>query len=179
MYAVCRRESLYKTASPGSSRQSPAGYKQLAWPWLPHSGFLQQAVIEEFDTAMNVPKTSRRLIRPSSAAANLQTHRKYQTSLYDDIWTQQVYAKLGQRPKTQAGGSRLGDAAQTGAEEEETTTRADEARRLTVGEVDGLASKDGVNRILFSRATARSSLKEKVSHVSCPPSCFKHLAVCC
>jgi len=72
MYAVCRRESLYKTASPGSSRQSPAGYKQLAWPWLPHSGFLQQAVIEEFDTAMNVPKTSRRLIRPSSAAANLQ-----------------------------------------------------------------------------------------------------------
>ena len=72
MYAVCRRESLYKTPSPGSSRQSPAGYKQLAWPWLPHSGFLQQAVIEEFDTAMNVPKTSRRLIRPSSAAANLQ-----------------------------------------------------------------------------------------------------------
>ena len=71
MYAVCRRESLYKT-TPGSSRQSPDGYKQLAWPWLPHSGFLQQAVIAEFDTAMNVPKTSRRLIRPSSAAANLQ-----------------------------------------------------------------------------------------------------------
>ena len=78
-----------------------------------------------------------------------------------------MYAKSGQRPKTQAGGSRLGDAAQTAAEEEaeDRATRGDEARRLTVGDVDGLASKDGVSRILFSRATARSSLKEKVSHV--------------
>ncbi|KAI0226917.1 hypothetical protein LSAT2_022619 [Lamellibrachia satsuma] len=140
-----------------SSRGSLIGHKQVAWP--PNSRLLEHIAIQFFDTAMNVPGSSKRRIRPSSAAANLQTHKKYTTSLYDDIWTQHTFAKLdAQRPKTQAGGSR--DTSQVSLEEEQTRL-GDDARRLTVADVDGIAARDGVNRILFSRATARTSLKEK------------------
>ncbi|KAL4229841.1 hypothetical protein ACF0H5_010233 [Mactra antiquata] len=89
-----------------------------------------------------------RLIRPSSAAANIQTHPTYSSGLYDNITLRPATAaatgrrpdvpELGQRPATQAAGSRR----QWRATKEERIEPKDinkQPRRLTIGAVDGIS----------------------------------------
>ena len=92
-----------------------------------------------------IPNPTKKKLRPSSAAANLQTHPSYSTGLFDDNVrpTTGSTAKaagpsglLPQRPKTQAGGPRYwGKPAHPLISDVADSSQ----RRLTVGHVEGIA----------------------------------------
>ena len=98
-----------------------------------------------------IPNPTKRKVRPSSAAAKIQSHPCYSTGLYDDNNGRPSTAVpgssgqgLGQRPKTQAAGRRFPYST------ESSTPSIPEVpvppvmvngrtRRLTVGPVDNIA----------------------------------------
>ena len=87
-------------------------------------------------------KTSPRLktkIRPSSAAANLQTHPDFKSGLYDNTRPTTASQTPGgattQRPRTQATGPRFYSQRRDEADEKPPQ------RRLTIGHVDGIGEK--------------------------------------
>ncbi len=104
-----------------------------------------------------VPHASKRKVRPSSAAAKLQTHKSFFTGLFDDNkrtatgsgGNELPFGPSGlvahTRPKTQAGGPRY----QWGSQSQSDTVNLPgklQQRRLTVGAVDGLADTDAAYR---------------------------------
>ena len=108
---------------------------------------------------------SKKKIRPSSAAANLQTHPCYRTSLYGDRATATGVPSGGptvlQRPKTQAGGPRslwTGRPQVAGFDAE-----IPKHRRQTLGNVDGIAETDYTSRLRGIQPSVGSLLKGKAS----------------
>ena len=115
------------------------------------------------------PIKSTKKIRPSSAAANIQTHASYTTGLFDNVLrpttasTQATpaHSAIGLRPHTQAGGPRSkwqSKAAETKPEE----TIVKHPRRLTLGAVDGIADLDNIIRPGQIHGTVSQQLKNKV-----------------
>ena len=110
-------------------------------------------------------------IRPSSAAANVQTHPSYSTGLFDNVARPSTAAtnisgpsSAGPvRPHTQAGGSRSKwQSKPVEPKKEETVVR--QPRRLTLGTVDGIADLDTIIRPgQIQSSIAYTSLKAKVS----------------
>lgn len=91
-----------------------------------------------------LPAPSKKKLRPSSAAAKLQSHPNYATGLYDNSRPSTAAPAL-QRPKTQAGGPRQwARTPQPKAEEAAVKPQ----RRLTVAAVDGIAEADVVQRTI-------------------------------
>ncbi|KAK2169185.1 hypothetical protein LSH36_12g33050 [Paralvinella palmiformis] len=92
-----------------------------------------------------IPNPTKKKLRPSSAAANLQTHPSYSSGLFDDNVRPTTGSAtkapgpaglLAQRPKTQASGPRYwGKPAQPLLSDTSEATQ----RRLTVGHVEGIA----------------------------------------
>lgn len=94
-----------------------------------------------------------RKIRPSSAAANLQTHPSYTTGLFDNVLRpspasvqgSELQKTLGIRPHTQAGGPRPRWFSKSlEAKPEDAIVK--HPRRLTLGTVEGIAELDSIKR---------------------------------
>ncbi len=141
---------------------------------------LELIEIEYRDSAMPpglVSNPAKRGIRPSSAAANIQSHPSYRSSLYDDNARPSTAAVPGpggtglggpaalQRPKTQAGGPRSQWAARPPVQPHEVDNGRQ--RRLTLGAVDGIAESgsSATTKKLGVVPSIGSQLKGKVSQV--------------
>ena len=117
-----------------------------------------------------IPNPTKKKIRPSSAAANIQTHKSYTTALYDNVRpsTAAVTSERTphggstgtQRPVTHAGGPRYGGWGRSNQDILGLEHKLQ--RRLTVGAVDGLADTDAALRPGALRPNIGSLLKEKV-----------------
>lgn len=123
-----------------------------------------------------IPSASKgksRLIRPSSAAANIQTHPSYSSGLYDNVplrpataataGRRQEPAPLVQRPATQAAGGRR----QWRTAKEDTVLEPKDInkqpRRLTIGAVDGIArNTHKIQRPGVAQGSQGALLKSKV-----------------
>ena len=110
-------------------------------------------------------------IRPSSAAANVQTHPSYTTGLFDNVARPSTAATnisgpgsaSAQRPHTQAGGPR-GKWQSKPAEPKREETIVKHPRRLTLGAVDGIAELDNIIRPgQIHSSIAYNQLKSKVN----------------
>ncbi|XP_070198273.1 cilia- and flagella-associated protein 337-like isoform X3 [Littorina saxatilis] len=105
---------------------------------------------------VTLPKiqVKKKVIRPSSAAANLQSHPSFTTGLFDIITrpstasTQLSESKgiLGQRPHTQAGGPRRQWHLKAREQPRPEDTIMKHPRRLTLGAVDGIAESEAIVR---------------------------------
>ena len=108
-----------------------------------------------------MPVPSRRKIRPSSAAAKLQSHRKFTTGLFDDGHAMRP-ATAGPLAGT---GPRFGSRTDAGAAETEAAVaKATAQRRLTVSEVDGIANSATAYRVGIPQHSIGHNLKGHVSH---------------
>ena len=123
---------------------------------------------------INVKK--KRVIRPSSAAANLQTHPAFTTGLFDTYTrpstaTTQLGDGLlpGQRPHTQAGGARRQWQFKAKEHPRPDDNIVKHPRRLTLGAVDGIAESESIVRPGNIHGNVSQQLKSKVrtivSHV--------------
>ena len=108
------------------------------------------------DSAM--PPGTKKVIRPSSAAAKIQTHPNYATSLFDSNSRPSTAAPGLSRPKTQAGGARQW--ARTPQPKVEEVPKPH--RRLTVGAVDGLADTDAAQRTAVGHPQLGALFKGKI-----------------
>jgi hypothetical protein len=110
-------------------------------------------------------------IRPSSAAANLQSHPSYTTGLFDNVHARPSTAavtpkgSLTQRPATQAGGTRR--TWKSTSVDNTNRELAKQPRRLTLGAVDGIADSDSIVRPIFTQGSVASQLKSKVGLCLC------------
>lgn len=113
----------------------------------------------------------KKLIRPSSAAANLQSHPKYSTSLFDNGRPNtasqksriQEIAPLPKRPVTQAAGSRQQWKNPPVDNRLQEINNVKQPRRLTLGSVEGLAELKMMKMPSFlSTGTGPQTLKSKV-----------------
>lgn len=113
-------------------------------------------------------KTVKKKIRPSSAAANLQTHPSYTTGLYDNVLRPSTasaggFNSLGPRPHTQAGGPRSHWQAKTDVKNDDAKKEnVKHPRRLTLGTVEGIADSDSAIRTGYSQLSVAYQLKSKV-----------------
>ena len=114
-------------------------------------------------------------IRPSSAAANLQTHPSYTTGVYDNVSLRPSTAAgsrtpdstgVVQRPATQAAGSRR-QWQRAVQEEAKPSDIHKQARRLTLSTVDGIAEgrSEHIKRPGLVQGTAAQVLKSKVGEL--------------
>ena len=112
-------------------------------------------------------------IRPSSAAANLQTHPSYTTGVFDNVALRPATAAgsrtpespgIAQRPATQAAGSRR-QWQRTTQEEAKPSDIHKQPRRLTLSTVDGIADgkSEQIKRPGIVQGTAAQVLRSKVS----------------
>ncbi|KAJ8297801.1 hypothetical protein KUTeg_024332 [Tegillarca granosa] len=113
----------------------------------------------------------KKLIRPSSAAANLQSHPKYSTSLFDNGRPStasqksriQEIAPLPKRPVTQAAGSRQQWKSPQVDNRLQELNNVKQPRRLTLGSVEGLAELKMMKMPSFlSTGTGPQTLKSKI-----------------
>lgn len=95
----------------------------------------------------------KKAIRPSSAAAKLQTHSSFTSGLFDDVARpstssshQESRGILGQRPHTQAGGPKQQWQNRLREQPRPDDTIKHHTRRLTVGAVDGIAESETIVR---------------------------------
>ena len=90
-----------------------------------------------------VQNPSKKKVRPSSAAANLQSHPSYSTDLYGDDTRPSTAAPVNagkpSRPKTQAGGPRFWNSSKKDDPKNENNKQQ---RRLTIGPADCLDDSD-------------------------------------
>ncbi|XP_053398695.1 uncharacterized protein LOC128556878 [Mercenaria mercenaria] len=137
---------------------------------------LLDALVNDDMPPGRIPSASKgksRVIRPSSAAANIQTHPSFSTGLYDNVTLRpataaaagrrQEPAPLVQRPATQAVGARR----QWRTSKEDTVLEPKEInkqpRRLTIGAVDGIArDTTKIHRPGISQGSQATLLKSKV-----------------
>ena len=106
-------------------------------------------------------------IRPSSAAANLQTYPGYSSGLYDNAVrpaTASTVSYLSKRPATQASGPRRPWQQRPTTEARGEKDIIKQPRRLTLGAVDGIAEAEAIIRPGLPQGTAAHQLKSKVSH---------------
>ncbi|XP_050415483.1 WD repeat-containing protein on Y chromosome [Patella vulgata] len=109
-------------------------------------------------------------IRPSSAAANLQSHPTYNTLLFDNIGCPSTAAVRGTdlsllspRPATQASGPRKSWKLRTANDaSNHTEEHIRHPRRLTLGAVDGIGEKDSIVRPGLIQGTVAEKLKFKI-----------------
>ena len=115
-----------------------------------------------------VPNPTKKKLRPSSASGGLQSHPCYSTGLFDDNARPTTASAskptgaglLPPRPKTQAGGPRYwGKPPQTSTSENLDTTQ----RRLTIGEVNGIAETQPTGGRPLGHVSVNEFLKGKVS----------------
>ena len=112
-------------------------------------------------------------IRPSSAAANLQTHPSYTTGVIDNVSLRPATAAgsrtpdatpvVQQRPATQAAGSRR-QWQRAAKEEEKPSDIHKQPRRLTLSTVDGIAEgkSEQIKRPGLVQGTSAQVLRSKV-----------------
>lgn len=113
------------------------------------------------------PSSKKKKIRPSSAAANLQSHPSFTSGLYGSSARPSTAlghdrGLFGQRPATQAGGPRRPwqFKGQTEAQPEKEVVK--HGRRLTLGAVDGIAESDNFTRPGQIHGSIAQQLKNKV-----------------
>lgn len=121
---------------------------------------------------VSLPKihTKKKVIRPSSAAANLQSHPSFTTGLFDSITrpstasTQIVDGKglLAHRPHTQASGPRRQWHFRTREQPRPEDAIVKHPRRLTLGVVDGIAEAESIVRPGNLHGNVAQQLKSKV-----------------
>ena len=105
-------------------------------------------------------------IRPSSAAANLQSHPDFQSGLYDNTRPTTASQTPGggsttQRPRTQATGPRFYSQRRVESDDKP------QQRRLTIGHVDGIGNqRPGLGARSQTTAAVGSLLKGKVSFIN-------------
>ena len=127
-------------------------------------------------------------IRPSSAAANLQTHPSYTTGVFDNVALRPATAAgsrtpdstgVAQRPATQATGSRR-QWQRAGQEEAKPSDIHKQPRRLTLSTVDGIAEgkSEQIKRPGLIQGTAAQVLKSKVSRIRCFFVCQQSEVIC-
>lgn len=137
---------------------------------------LLEALASEEMPPGRIPSASKgksRAIRPSSAAANIQTHPSYSTGLYDNVTLRPATAAasgrrqepvpVAQRPATQAAGGRR----QWRTSKEDTILEPKEInkqpRRLTIGAVDGISqAAHKIHRPGINIGSQGALLKSKV-----------------
>ncbi|CAL1540983.1 unnamed protein product [Lymnaea stagnalis] len=118
-------------------------------------------------------QTLKKKIRPSSASANLQTHPSYTTGLYDNVLrpsatssrTAGPHISQGQRPHTQAGGTRgrwQAKVTETKNKNGLSNENIKNPRRLTLGTVEGLSELDSIIRPGLSQISVSQQLKNKI-----------------
>ena len=111
-------------------------------------------------------------IRPSSAAANLQSHPSFTTGVFDNVSLRPATAAgsrtpevpvITQRPATQAAGSRR-QWQRASQEEAKPSDIHKQPRRLTLSTVDGIADgrSEQIKRPGLVQGTAAQVLKSKV-----------------
>lgn len=113
---------------------------------------------------------AKKVIRPSSAAANLQSHPSFTTGLFDTVTrpttasTQLPDSKglLGQRPHTQAGGPRRQWQFRAREQPRPEDAIVKHPRRLTLGAVDGIAETVSIVRPGNLHGNVAQQLKSKV-----------------
>ncbi|XP_041358198.1 WD repeat-containing protein on Y chromosome-like [Gigantopelta aegis] len=105
-------------------------------------------------------------IRPSSAAANLQTYPGYSSGLYDTsvrpATASTSVSYLSKRPATQAGGPRRPWQQRPTTESRGEKDIVKQPRRLTLGAVDGIAEAEALIRPGLPHGTAAHQLKSKI-----------------
>ncbi|KAH3841539.1 hypothetical protein DPMN_115005 [Dreissena polymorpha] len=112
-------------------------------------------------------------VRPSSAAANLQSHPSYTSGLFDNVSIRPATAAaagrraepapLAQRPATQAAGGRRPWRTTKEATVVEPKDMHKQPRRLTIGAVDGIASDaKKINRPSHALGNQGQLLKSKI-----------------
>ena len=110
----------------------------------------------------NIPNPTKKKVRPSSAAAKLQSHPTYATGLYDNSRPSTAAASLsGSRPKTQAGGPRHYVRTPQSRSDEE-VVKHNTQRRLTIGPVDGIADSEDAHRTIVGQPQLGALFKGKV-----------------
>ncbi|ESO88467.1 hypothetical protein LOTGIDRAFT_165595 [Lottia gigantea] len=124
---------------------------------------------------MKQEKESKNLkkIRPSSAAANLQTHPSFNSGLFDKNINRPSTASFRgpdtglplQRPATQAGGPRRAWKFKSyNNAENEIDDSVKHPRRLTIAAVDGVGEDETIIRPGFTTGTVSDQLKSKMNH---------------
>ncbi|XP_076467714.1 cilia- and flagella-associated protein 337-like [Babylonia areolata] len=121
---------------------------------------------------VHLPKihVKKKAIRPSSAAANLQTHQSFTTGLFDTITRPSTASSqlhdskglLGQRPHTQAGGPRRQWQFKAREQPRPEDTIVKHPRRLTLGAVDGIAESESIVRPGNLGGNVAQQLKSKI-----------------
>ena len=107
----------------------------------------------------NIPNPTKKKVRPSSAAAKIQSHPTYSTGLYDNSRPSTAAASLS-RPKTQAGGPRHYVRTPQSRGEEEVARPTQ--RRLTIGPTDGIADSEDAHRTIVGQPQLGALFKGKV-----------------
>ena len=114
----------------------------------------------------SVPNPTKRKVRPSSAAAKLQSHPSFQSGLYSNnnrpstATASDFPPGLGSRPKTQAGGPRYQWGSSSLGQISEAPRQ--QQRRLTVAAVDGIAETDAASRKGHVSTSVAALLNDKV-----------------
>lgn len=122
--------------------------------------------------------SQKKRLRPSSAAANIQSHPSYTTGLFDNVSLRPATAavagrrpepaNLAQRPATQAAGGRRPWRTMREDTIVEPKDIHRQPRRLTIGAVDGIANNASkLNRPGIVLGNQGQMLKSKVSFDNC------------
>ncbi|XP_046574299.1 WD repeat-containing protein on Y chromosome-like [Haliotis rubra] len=128
---------------------------------------LDALVTGENTTMPQIPSSKKKKIRPSSAAANLQSHPSFTSGLYGTTARPstalgQDRGLFGQRPATQAGGPRRPWQFKGQTETQPEKEVIKHGRRLTLGAVDGIAESDNFTRPGQIHGSIAQQLKNKI-----------------